>query len=670
MFGRIGRFLGLSVCLAAVWSLTGAGCLTTPGTGGGVIGTGTLTNLPPVAVITSSLITGISPVTIDFNSDRSTDDGVIVSRSWDFGDGATSLEIAPTHTFSSTGTFTVTLTLTDDGGAVSATTVDIIVTEAPLAIITADRTSAPTAPATINFSAAASFDPDGEIEEIDWDFGDGASESDEDVSHTFATSGTFRVRLTVTDDVGISDTDELLISVGIADPQLELRIPPASVKNIVVPQDGTIWIQGVYNVEEGVARNVRAGVDEDLDPFNNNDVQLDTASPNGNDLNIEAIAGLQLSDVAALNRQSVPVGAYRLWAEVDTDRSDPVRTYSDARVNVVEAFSDAINTNTPVIPLVEDAASVIVNPDAPRQIFDLGPFAAGDRLFLSLLEPPNFKGIFDPSGPYSLMILDQNREIISWYQRTPTENFVLFTEETRLIVPAATTRLFVIMDGGFGVNVRIQRGTNLNQPNPQRVLLDFAGSGNQLVGIGGNPARTIASLDDTLTAFSEGELQTIKDACLARVQALYAPYDVEIVTSDQVESDPNLALELPFSRIYIGGTAGFGAYGLADYLDSRNETTSGTGVVYAATVATDAGGSPSNIGLALGNVAAHELGHLIGLRHTDAVGDLMAMGGVNAPDDATLDFGVNPVSENEQFDNLPVIGIQNAPAILEATIGN
>jgi chitodextrinase len=49
-------------------------------------------------------------------SDITTDpDGRVVAWSWDFGDGATSTEQNPTHTYASAGTYRVTLTVTDDG---------------------------------------------------------------------------------------------------------------------------------------------------------------------------------------------------------------------------------------------------------------------------------------------------------------------------------------------------------------------------------------------------------------------------------------------------------------------------------------------------------------------------------------------------------------------------
>ena len=60
---------------------------------------------------------------------------------------------------------------------------------------------------SILFDAGASVDPDGTIVSWSWDFGDGASADTEQVSHAFAASGVYLVRLTVTDDGGAVGQD-------------------------------------------------------------------------------------------------------------------------------------------------------------------------------------------------------------------------------------------------------------------------------------------------------------------------------------------------------------------------------------------------------------------------------------------------------------------------------
>ena len=64
-------------------------------------------------------------------TDTSTDaDGSIASRSWNFGDGATSTAANPSHTYAAAGTYTVSLTVTDNGGATGSTSQSVTVTAA------------------------------------------------------------------------------------------------------------------------------------------------------------------------------------------------------------------------------------------------------------------------------------------------------------------------------------------------------------------------------------------------------------------------------------------------------------------------------------------------------------------------------------------------------------
>jgi len=52
----------------------------------------------------------------------------VTSYSWDFGDGNSSTEADPAHTFTSAGVYTVTLTVTDAAGEENTDTIEIVVT--------------------------------------------------------------------------------------------------------------------------------------------------------------------------------------------------------------------------------------------------------------------------------------------------------------------------------------------------------------------------------------------------------------------------------------------------------------------------------------------------------------------------------------------------------------
>ena len=88
-------------------------------------------NARPVAVFVPDPTSGASPLTVDFDASASYDpDGTVVDYSWDFGDGATGTGMTTSHTFATTTdkTYTVRLTVTDDGGKSATTSVGISVT--------------------------------------------------------------------------------------------------------------------------------------------------------------------------------------------------------------------------------------------------------------------------------------------------------------------------------------------------------------------------------------------------------------------------------------------------------------------------------------------------------------------------------------------------------------
>ena len=86
-----------------------------------------ITNEPPTVYISASPISGTVPLTVSFYGYGSDTDGSIVSYMWDFGDGGISIKESPTYTFKTSGTYTVSLTIEDNGGKSNTDTLTIIV---------------------------------------------------------------------------------------------------------------------------------------------------------------------------------------------------------------------------------------------------------------------------------------------------------------------------------------------------------------------------------------------------------------------------------------------------------------------------------------------------------------------------------------------------------------
>jgi len=175
------------------------------------------TNQPPIGDYTFSPAVPAVGEWIQFDASSSTDaDGAITSYAWNFGDGSTGSGPYIWHRFSAAGTYTVTLTVTDDDGA-TATHAETLslgsVNNAPTALFTYSPAH-PLVNEWVNFDAGASVDVDGTIVSTLWTFGDGTSDSGSAVWHRYAASGTYNVTVTVTDDDGATSTMTQTVQIG------------------------------------------------------------------------------------------------------------------------------------------------------------------------------------------------------------------------------------------------------------------------------------------------------------------------------------------------------------------------------------------------------------------------------------------------------------------------
>lgn len=917
-----------------------------PGVGGSG---GNAFNLPPVPLLASDVQTGVVPLRVQFDSSGSTDDGLIVSRLWSFGDGTTSVEIAPSHTYTATGDYTVTLTLTDDEGGVATRSAVISVTQRPIAAISVDQMSVPSAPAVFSFDASQSVDPDGQIVAYRWDFGDGASETLALTPHTYATPGTYRVILTVTDNRGVTDTAEVVVQVGISQPTITLRVPPAGVENLAAPQNAPLWVYAETEVTPGVPFNIQAGLDGDSDPCDAQTVIYDSTggelvtlsghsnrvtsavfspdgsrvlsasidgsvrlfdsasgaplathenasaansvafspdgerfvyglanggvvvreiatgalvlelnshtdavlavaysadgqqiasggadnraiawdaengtilrdfatdqavqavafspsdssilavgvadstarifsiisggllqtltghtdavnaiafSPDGSQLltggsdgtarlwltvdgsfqrtlsgHMGAIRGVAFSpdgdrlltggddDTARLWNEStgaglltvkpcasaisavafspdgarfltgvaarndivldvsssfggpnggdlsvpapVPLGlfgvepgSYSLWIEVDTDRTEPARKYYTTQIHVLDELPAALADDPPLVPLINDQVAISTAPGGARQIFDLGPMIAGDRVFLSLLTTPGYGSAFmlANDAPFSVLMLDAQEAVFAWLR-----NGQLFTSDARYIVGTSTSSLYVVVEGGQGLNVRVQRDVGV-QPRPQRVLLNFKAATHAVANL---PASQIQmfSAPQLNPAFTANDTVTMKTIIATTIQNLFADYNLQVFTSDSATppAPPYITVLFDSSASGFVNSVETEYFGVADYLDPRNDTLTGTALIAANKLADEfMGETPAALAGRMGAVAAHHIGHLLGLAHVDNDADIMSREANPAPSQS---FTQSPLTSVEIS---PPIGIQDAPLTLTELLG-
>ncbi len=146
-------------------------------------------------------------------TDRSSDpDGHVVAWSWNFGDGKTSSDDDPVHRFADDGSYTVTLTVTDNrSGTASASKVIVVRNVGP----TAAFAFAPTSPLTFDDVQMddRSTDPDGTIADWRWDFGDGTASTLAEPAKSWRRAGAYTITLTVTDDDGATATASATITV-------------------------------------------------------------------------------------------------------------------------------------------------------------------------------------------------------------------------------------------------------------------------------------------------------------------------------------------------------------------------------------------------------------------------------------------------------------------------
>lgn len=183
----------------------------------------TITTLPPMAEFEISNTTPKVDEQIIFTNTSQH----ATSYEWDFGDGNSSTDENPVHSYASAGSFSVKLTATGEGGSDSASKVVTVMDATPIADFTINKTTAGIGE-RISFTNTSL-----NATEYEWDFGDGNMSIETNPTHEYDEAGNYTVKLVASNnglENSIEKTVKIVIPVNI--------FPGDRIKGITL---GEIW---------------------------------------------------------------------------------------------------------------------------------------------------------------------------------------------------------------------------------------------------------------------------------------------------------------------------------------------------------------------------------------------------------------------------------------------
>jgi len=208
---------------------------------------------PPMAVASISPATGDLSTAFAFDASGSLDDVGIAAWLWDFGDGTNATTAAATHTYTTRGTFSVSLTVWDARTQMGTDTATVdVLNRDPVAGAGVDFTAS--VGSTVTLDATSSSDPDGDVLAYAWAQVSGPAitllgASTAAPSFVPSAAGTYVFVVTVSDGLGGSAVDTVTVTAIV-------NLAPTAVIS-VVPMSGTLTTAFAF---DGTASNDPDGV--------------------------------------------------------------------------------------------------------------------------------------------------------------------------------------------------------------------------------------------------------------------------------------------------------------------------------------------------------------------------------------------------------------------------
>lgn len=288
-------------------------------------------------------------------------------------------------------------------------------------------------------------------------------------------------------------------------------------------------------------------------------------------------------------------------------------------------------------------------------LFEIGPIRAGQRMQAELV---------NNGADIQFGMLDEFGRIIAYLDPiSPTAgpgrvDVVLHESSERLYLLVAT-RSSSLVERPYRAVIRLSSTLQPPRHRPQAVVLVFGGAGQ--VRIGSRPAVDVPPFDiGNVNPDFAGLTESAIELLMQNVREDFAGLNVTFYRDD----DPDRPAD-DFTSIYFG-TSDARLLGLADNIDPYNSNTRQSAILYTDTFSLFNQLRPgfSSTVRVLSNVTCHEVGHLLGLRHTADPEDMMDVTGSARQMLAEQYFK----AANLHGSVLP-LGMQDAPTMLAWSVG-
>jgi hypothetical protein len=295
-------------------------------------------------------------------------------------------------------------------------------------------------------------------------------------------------------------------------------------------------------------------------------------------------------------------------------------------------------------------------------VWDIGPVQKGDRIIFTA--KPTLGSGLDPLAA----IFDNKEDVFSLnddvdFTRGRLDSRIdkVVREASPRFYIAVTASFFTNTSGNYVADVEVQRGQSSPPPKKQKLLLNFAGVQNVTIPNVGTFNFLPFDAARVHPAYAN-HTQRIKDGIVDIVKERFSRFNVEILTSDDGTTPDTPGV----STLYFGEYSRT-TFGISQQVDFWNADCCDDGIIFTDNFVEVFAVRPSvdGVAVAIGNVAAHEGGHLLGLSHVADITDLMDTTGV-----------ASTLLENQQFKRSRLdrsifpIGFQDGPKMLFLTVGS